>query len=106
MIRIKIKYLSLIISSFVFALAVSAQTGPPNGLYIERHSNGKPKVKGHYKLGQKEGIWYELDENGNMFKKEKFKQNISQWQIFYEKGKVIRTIDKKGKIKERSKCGC
>jgi len=104
--RINYKYLALIISLFVFALSTSAQSAPPDGPYIEHHPNGKPKVKGHYKLGQKEGTWYELDENGNMLKKEKFKQNISQWQIFYEKGKVIRTIDKKGKIKERSKCGC
>jgi antitoxin component YwqK of YwqJK toxin-antitoxin module len=87
-------------------MSTSAQSAPPDGPYIERHDNGKPKIKGHYKSGNKEGVWYELDPNGNMLKKEKFKHNVVQWQIFYEKGKVIRTIDKKGNVKERPKCGC
>lgn len=79
---------------------------PSNGSYKVFYRNGLIKEKGQYNNTQKKGIWYFYNENGVLEKKEKYKNGTLLWQIFYEKGRITKTIDKNGKVTERSKCGC
>ena len=100
-------FLSFIIFHFSFSLGQNPQQKVPiNGKYKLLYKNGKVMEKGHYKNSQKTGVWYLYNENGMLNKKEKFLIGVSQWQIFFEKGKITKIIDKNGKITERSKCGC
>lgn len=77
-----------------------------HGSYVSKFSNGNTHEKGIYKYGVKHGIWFEYDEKGLLMKKEKWKNGDLIWQLFYEDGKLRRSIDKKGNIKERPACGC
>jgi antitoxin component YwqK of YwqJK toxin-antitoxin module len=97
--------LLLFVSTIAFSQNTAIQT-PQDGFYKGFYANKTIKEKGHYKQGLKQGIWYYYSELGVMEKKEKYKLGELQWQLFFEKGKLTKIIDKKGKVTERSKCGC
>ena len=102
------KYYLFLFAVFFFAFTFSFGQNilPSNGKYKTYFKNGNLMEKGHYKDAQKNGIWYYYNENGLLLKKENFIHGESQWQLFFEKGKVTKIIDKNGKVTERSKCGC
>lgn len=86
---------------------VYATDTPKTGTYITKHSNGKVAQKGYLKNGEKHRLWMFYDEKGIVIKKEKWKNGTLQWQVFYnERGRIIKTVDKNGKEKEFSGCGC
>ena len=83
-----------------------AQT-PANGKYEARAANGNLIETGYYDNSQKDKRWAYYNEKGIIERKEKWDKGELQWQIFYnERGKITRTIDKKGKEKVRPACGC
>jgi antitoxin component YwqK of YwqJK toxin-antitoxin module len=43
-----------------------------DGPSVEYHENGKEKMKGVYKNGDKKGVWLTMDETGKVISKEKF----------------------------------
>jgi antitoxin component YwqK of YwqJK toxin-antitoxin module len=94
----------LILDSSVYAQ--EAFTASIQGPYLLKHANGRVHIKGTYQNGLKHGVWFEYEENGMLQKKEKWKRGEMLWQLFYEKGKLRRSIDKKGNVKERPACGC
>lgn len=108
------KYFKLIFRMYVMAgcfillnyCVVQGQTLPENGKFLTYHKNGKVAEKGFYLQNQKHRIWYFYNEFGVVIKKERWKSGKLMWQIFYEKGKVTKTIDKDGKVTERPACGC
>lgn len=55
-----------------------AQPPPPmqNGLYEEKHKNGRIYMRGYYKEGKREGQWVSFYDNGLMWS-----------EAFYENGK-------------------
>lgn len=79
---------------------------PSNGKYKLYYSDGALREKGHYKNSKKTGLWYFYSNSGLLLKKEKYQDDKLLWQIFFEKGKITKIIDKDGKITERPKCGC
>lgn len=79
---------------------------PAEGRYKEYYADGTAKERGFYLHSQKHKLWYYYNPNGTIDRKEKWKEGILQWQIFYSKGRIIKTIDKNGVIKTRPNCGC
>ena len=58
------------------------------------------------KNGYKTGYWI-CRKNQLIVKKEKYKSNqLVTYILFDSKGKIIETMNKKGKIKKYSSCGC
>ncbi len=106
------KVLTLILFTLAGALHATPQQHtatdtPKTGTYITKHSNGKIAEKGYLKNGEKHRIWSFYNQNGAITQKEKWKNGKLQWQVFYnERGRIIKTIDKNGKEKELSGCGC
>jgi hypothetical protein len=63
--------------------------------------------KGNTKNGLKNGVWYYYDAKHLLVKKEKWKNGLLKWQLFYNaKGKVTHSIDEQGNISKRPDCGC
>jgi antitoxin component YwqK of YwqJK toxin-antitoxin module len=85
---------------------VAHAQGVQDGKYISHYANGSPKERGFYTRGVKDKTWYYYHENSVIDRKEKWKEGILKWQIFYNKGKIIKTIDEKGVVKTRKGCGC
>jgi antitoxin component YwqK of YwqJK toxin-antitoxin module len=80
---------------------------PTDGRYKSLNTNGTTKEMGFYANGQKHKRWSYYNENGLLERKEKWENGALQWQIFYNaKGKITRSIDKKGKERVRPACGC
>jgi hypothetical protein len=109
--KLKITQTILLTCTLAVWLAVAppfawAQT-PPNGKYTARYANHNLKETGFYNNGQKYKRWAYYHENGTVERKEKWVKGELQWQIFYTaKGKISKTIDKKGKETIRPACGC
>jgi hypothetical protein len=58
------------------------------------------------KNGNKTGYWI-CKKNQTIVKKEKYKSNLLLGYILFDsKGKIIETMNKKGRIKKYSSCGC
>lgn len=90
----------------LFSPNVAHAQGVPDGKYISHYDNGNIKEKGFYSRGAKDKTWYYYHENSAIDRKEKWKEGTLKWQIFYNRGKIIKTIDEKGVVKTRKGCGC
>ena len=105
-------YKKLLTCFFLFFVLINvySQTSenslPLNGKYKLYYKDGALKEKGHFKNSKKTGLWYFYNDSGLLLKKEKYQDDQLLWQIFFEKGKITKIIDKNGKITERPKCGC
>jgi len=77
-----------------------------SGVQKNKYENKVVKESGKLQYGAKHGRWIYYNANGTVEHKEKWKNGTLLWQLFYEKGKIIRTIDKNGIETKRSKCGC
>jgi antitoxin component YwqK of YwqJK toxin-antitoxin module len=60
----------------------------------------------HYRNGLRHGTWVFLHEDGNYDKRIKYRKGARIWELHYRDGNVIRSIDRKGREKERKNCGC
>jgi antitoxin component YwqK of YwqJK toxin-antitoxin module len=88
-------------------IGAHAQAEPKQKITVYYPHTQTLKEQGWQANGQKVGIWYYYYPTGNVEHKEKWKNNQLQWQIYYTpKGKVSKTIDKKGNVKKRPACGC
>lgn len=80
---------------------------PFNGKYVERHTNGKIKVKGWYKEGKKHYNWFYYNDKGVILKRERYQADKLLFiHTYNEKGKLASITDKNGKITYKSGCGC
>lgn len=55
--------------------------------------------------GQKQGVWL-CKQNNSILKKERYKNGLLITYTLYNKGEIIETRSKKGKIKKYEPCGC
>jgi antitoxin component YwqK of YwqJK toxin-antitoxin module len=78
----------------------------PDGKYIMRYDDGVVKERGFYHNSQKHKVWLHYNPNGTIDLKEKWDNGVLKWQIFYSKGRIIKTIDENGVLKTRKGCGC
>lgn len=59
------------------------------------------------KEGRKHGVWVCRNNEGKLMRKERYKHGeVSTWTIYDEKGQMIESRDKKGKIRKYKPCGC
>ncbi len=78
-----------------------------NGRYSVNYPSGQVKERGFYKLGAKHKTWYYYSEAGHMDRKEKWQNGVLEWAVYYTaKGKVSKTIDRKGKVTTPAPCNC
>ncbi len=57
--------------------------------------------------GKKNGSWVCRDKQGRVIKKEHYKHGeIGTWILYNNKGQMIQTRNKKGKIRKYKPCGC
>lgn len=97
--------IALLIIGLCVTQYAAAQQADSNVVLM--HNNGKPSEKGKYINAKKHGIWIYYYETGMMSQKEKWKHGTLLWQVYYtEKGKVSKTVNKKGKVTVRPACGC
>lgn len=82
------------------------EKGPNKKKHRVYYESGSIMEKGQYKDDLKQGTWYFYNEQGVVVKKERYREGKLQWQMFMEKGRIVRTIDRNGKVTERPKCGC
>lgn len=60
----------------------------------------------HNKAGQKQGVWICRDGK-RVVKRERYKDGkLSSYIIYDPKGNIIETMDRKGKVRKFSGCGC
>jgi hypothetical protein len=60
----------------------------------------------HNRKGEKNGVWA-CKKNGQLVKREKYKNGVLKgYVIFNEKGQVIETRNRRGKVKKYNPCGC
>lgn len=58
------------------------------------------------KSGNKTGYWI-CRQNQIIVRKEKYKSNqLVGYMLFDKKGKIVETMNKKGRVKKYSSCGC
>lgn len=60
----------------------------------------------HYRNGLRHGTWVFLLEDGNYDRRIKYRKGERIWELHYRNGQVFRSIDRKGREKERKNCGC
>jgi hypothetical protein len=84
-----------------------AQNNPISSKIKEYYPNGKTKVKGHFKNGNKHGNWFYYAENGLLQKRERYTNGILKATFNYNsKGLLINMVNKNGKIINKKACGC
>ncbi len=87
--------------------ACLAQNTPKTAKINEYYPNGKTKIKGRYKNGNKHGNWFYYAENGILQKRERYSNGIVQATFNYNnKGLLINVVTKSGKIINKKACGC
>lgn len=78
-----------------------------SGVYKTFYGSGKIQMKGHFKNGVRNGSFYYFAEDGKLLKQEIYHKGKLNWTYFFnDHGRVIRKIDKKGKITTKPDCGC
>jgi hypothetical protein len=56
--------------------------------------------------GKKEGIWL-CKKDGKIYRKERYKKGeLLTYMLYNEKGQLIETRNKKGKVRKYNPCGC
>ncbi len=68
--------------------------------------SGKVVLKGNFQDTVRTGIWREYDYQGTITKKYKYKKGKVVWMKIYRNGILYQSIDRKGRIYTKSKCGC
>lgn len=59
-----------------------------------------------YKDGLKSGSWEKYNYNGQLIEKNYYKKGERKWTFFYRDEEIIKSINKKGKVKTFKGCGC
>ncbi len=59
-----------------------------------------------YKDGMKWGSWERFNYNGQLVEKKYYKKGERKWTFFYRDEELIKSINKKGKVKKFKGCGC
>jgi antitoxin component YwqK of YwqJK toxin-antitoxin module len=59
------------------------------------------------KDGKKHGVWLCKNNSGQLLKKERYKHGeLSTWMLFNNKGQMVQSRNRKGKIRKYNPCGC
>lgn len=94
----------LLASQLAFALPPDTLVKGDKFSVIE---NGKTLQTGKRNHDGPHGLWKYYNTDGRLTMKEKYRKGIMIWRVEYsERGKIIRTTDRKGNIKTRPDCGC
>ncbi|MBI1307971.1 MAG: hypothetical protein GC181_15310 [Bacteroidetes bacterium] len=106
-----------IISLFLYSPSASAQEDE-NKYVSECDTNGRSVLcafkdsTGYvweihkFKGGDKSGKWQYFNRKGEVIEERFYRRNKLIWTYYYRDGQVIRSINKKGKIKNFKGCGC
>ena len=73
---------------------------------LEKDSTGYILAIRKYKNNQKHGTWQVFEKEGWIKERYVYKNDRLKWQLFYREGKLVRSINKNGKIKNFKGCGC
>ncbi|MBX7205433.1 MAG: hypothetical protein K1X81_08425 [Bacteroidia bacterium] len=93
-----------ILSKLAFAQLPADST---SGVYKTYYNSGKIQMKGRFKNGVRNGSFYYFAEDGKLLKQEIYHKGKLNWTYFFnDHGRVIRKIDKKGKVTTKPDCGC
>lgn len=101
--------LKILVLAFALSLPITGISQQNKGKESIKnyHANGKLKEKGSLKSGQKTGIWVYYHPEGWMEKKEKYKEGLLLWAIYYnEKHQITKSIDKSGNEVPYKGCNC
>jgi hypothetical protein len=71
-----------------------------------RDSTGYVLEIHRYKNGLKWGSWERFNSKGQVVEKNYFRKDVRIWTFFYRDEEVIKSINKKGKVKKFKGCGC
>jgi hypothetical protein len=71
-----------------------------------RDSTGYVVEVHRYKDGLKSGNWEKFNYNGQLIEKNFYKKGVRTWTFFYRDDEVIKSINKKGKVRKFKGCGC
>lgn len=77
-----------------------------NGRYYELDDSRTVRVKGYFKDTLRHRVWREYDAQGIITRKIKYRRGRVIWVNIYRNGILYQTIDRKGRIRTRSNCGC
>jgi antitoxin component YwqK of YwqJK toxin-antitoxin module len=102
---------------FLLILAIACFTGlsrqngaainPPARKYKSYHANGQLSEKGKFDNdGIKFGTWNYYDSLGFEIRREKWKQGQLRWQLYLNKGRITKSIDRHGNIRHGADCAC
>ena len=105
------RYLLFLIGFIVFFSNVQAQTSECDTtknkvMCAIMDSTGYVLEIHRFKDGEKSGSWERFNYNGELIEKNYYKKGIRVWTFFYRDGEVIKSINKKGKVKTFRGCGC
>lgn len=81
-------------------------TGQKQGRWKEWHNNGQLKSQGRYANNLKKGSWKYYDEQGQLEKQEKYRHGELRWTFIYSNKRLIKIIDRKGRVTKKAACGC
>lgn len=94
----------LLISLLCFS---AAKLTACDSISVKRYDNGKKEFVKKYENGQNCGFWKFYRPDGIIERKEKYKKGILVFTWFYnEEGKLIRSVNRKGKEKVYRACNC
>lgn len=72
-----------------------------------RDSAGHVIEKRIYKKGERHGYWRYFDSEGHILRVVKYRKGQRRMTFIYnEKERIIRTINRSGRIRERNDCNC
>ncbi|MDX5320797.1 MAG: hypothetical protein LPK45_06825 [Bacteroidota bacterium] len=97
-----------ILSCFFLSLQLASgqSDSTQNGPYRLYNAEHQLIFQGHYRDGQRHGMFKEYDAQGLLLTKAKYKRGRLIWMQRYENGKIVEYIDRKGKRRKAKDCGC
>jgi antitoxin component YwqK of YwqJK toxin-antitoxin module len=73
---------------------------------VVRDSTGYVLEIQRFKNGQKSGAWEKFNYNGQVVERNVYRRGQRVWTLYFKDDELIKSINKNGKVKTFSGCGC